>query len=45
MTMVNLILVLEKRIMIITRRLIIPNNIGIIGDQFKSKVNKKALII
>jgi hypothetical protein len=41
---IDLILVLEKRITLIPRRLI-PNNIGVNGDQFKRRVNKKALII
>ena len=43
MTTINLILGLEKRITIITGTQI-PNNIGVTGDQFKSKVNKKALV-
>ena len=41
---INLILVLGKRITIIIR-ILIPNNIGVNEDQFRRRVNKKALVI
>ena len=41
---INLILKLEKKSTVITKRLI-SNNIGANGDQFRRTVNKKALII